>query len=216
MLKKYLKTLIITSLIMLLPMAFGHLLWDELPERIAIHWGINNQPDGWAGKAVVVYGFPIFMIVMQWLLPLLTELDLKKKNHSEKLMALVLWIIPLMSLLLFIITYSNALGIEVNVGFWVLFTLGIIFMFTGNYLPKCRQNWTMGIRTRWTLTDTENWNRTHRLAGPVWMIGGLLMTICSFFSGQKVVVYGLVVIILAMCLIPTVYSYMYYKKHNVD
>ena len=216
MLKKYLKILIITSFVMMLPMAFGYLLWDELPAKMVIHWDINNQPDGWASKAMVVYGMPVLMAATQWLLVLITELDLKKKNHSEKLMGLVLWIMPIISLMLSIITYSHGLGIKVNVGFWVLIMLGVFFMIIGNYLPKCRQNWTMGIRTRWTLSDTENWNHTHRFAGPVWMIGGLLITLGSFFSGQAVVAYSLLVIILAMCLIPTIYSYMYYKKHSAE
>ena len=104
MLKKYLKTLIITSLIMLLPMLFGYLLWDELPARIATHWGFDNQPNGWSSKPMAVFGIPASMIAMQWLLVLLTELDLKKKNHSEKLIGLTLWLLPIILLLLSIIT----------------------------------------------------------------------------------------------------------------
>ena len=216
MIKKYKWTLLITSIIILLPIYFGYMLWDELPDMMATHWGVSNEPNGYSSKAMAVYGIPLIMLAMQWFMLFITELDIKKINHSMKMMQLVLWIIPVINLLVSVITYAYALGIELNVGFWVLFFLGILFTVIGNYLPKCRQNWTMGIKLPWTLSDAENWNYTHRLAGPVWMVGGILMTVGSFFSKHAVVAYGIVVVILLMVAVPTVYSYLYYKQHNSE
>ena len=216
MIKKYKWTLLITSIVILLPIYFGYMLWDELPDIMATHWGFDNQPNGYSSKAMVVYGIPIIMLAMQWFMLFVTELDMKKKNHSMKLIQLVLWIIPAMTVLVSVVCYAYALGIELNTGFWALFFLGLMFIVVGNYLPKCRQNWTIGIKLPWTLSDAENWNHTHRLAGPVWMAGGLMTVLCSFFSKRPVVAYGSIVIILLMVLIPTVYSYLYYKKNNTE
>ena len=192
------------------------MLWDELPDMMATHWGVDNQPNGYSSKAMAVYGIPLIMLAMQWLMLFMTELDMKKKNHSMKLMQLVLWIIPMMTLLVSALCYAYALGIEPNMGFWALFFLGCMFTVIGNYLPKCRQNWTMGIKLPWTLDDAENWNHTHRLAGPVWVAGGLMVILCSFFSRHLIATYASVAIIVLMVLIPTVYSYLYHKQHNKD
>ena len=216
MIKKHKWTLLITSIIILLPMYFGYMLWDELPDMMATHWGVSNEPNGYSSKAMAVYGIPLIMLAMQWFLLLVTELDMKKKNHSLKLMQLVLWTIPVITVLVSVVTYSYALGIKLNVGFWVLLFTGILFIIIGNYLPKCRQNWTMGIRLRWTLSDVENWNHTHRMAGPVWMAGGLLIILGSFFSTHAVVAYGIIAVIILMVFIPTVYSYLYYKRHSSE
>lgn len=197
-------------------MCFGYMLWDKLPEMMATHWGVDNQPNGYSSRTMAVYGIPLIMLAMQWFMLFVTELDMKKKNHSMKLMQLVLWIIPTMTLLVSAMCYAYALGIELNMGFWALFFLGGLFTVIGNYLPKCRQNWTMGIKLPWTLSDADNWNHTHRLAGPIWVVGGLLLILCSFFSQHLIGVYGSVVIIVLMILIPTVYSYLYYKQHSKD
>ena len=213
---KYKKTLIICSIICLLPILVGLYYWNELPDMMATHWGIDNQPNGWSSKAMAVYGIPLIMLAMQWFMLFVTELDLKKKNHDMKLMQLVLWIIPMITLLVSAMCYAYALGIELNMGFWALFFLGVLFTIIGNYLPKCRQNWTMGIKLPWTLSDAENWNHTHRLAGPVWVAGGLLLVLCSFFSRHPIAVYGSIAVILLMVTIPTVYSYLYYKQHSEE
>lgn len=216
MIKKYKWLLLFYSAIILLPILFGVLLWDELPDMIATHWGMDNKPNGYSSRAMAVYGMPLIMLAMQWFLVLFTELDIKKKNHSPKVLGIMLSIIPVMTILVMTITYANALGININVGFWVLFFLGILFIVIGNYLPKCRQNWTMGVRCRWTLSDPDNWNHTHRFAGPIWVAGGFAMTVASFFSRHLAVTYGIFVIFVIMAALPVLYSYLYYKKHGSE
>lgn len=214
MIKKYKWTLLISSVIILLPIGFGLAVWDRLPDVIATHWGVDNQPNGYSGKNMVVFGMPLLMLAMQWFCLAAMELDVKKRNHGPQVVRFMLWIIPAVSLFTMAVTYSSALGAKLNVGFWALLLLGLVFVATGNYLPKCRQNWTMGIRNRWTLSDPENWNRTHRIAGPVWMICGLVMIIGAFFSASPGVAYGLFVPIAVAVLLPTVYSYLYYKNNR--
>ena len=206
--------MLITSLIILAPIYFGFSLWDELPDMMPTHWGLNNEPNGYSSKAMAVYGIPLFMLAMQWFMVLVTELDIKKKNHSPKMIHLMLWIIPLMTVLVSVVTYSYSLGIDVNVGFWCVFFLGVLFAVIGNYMPKCRLNWTMGVRNRWTLSDPDTWNHTHRMAGPLWMAGGIITCILAFFCKHIVVACGIFVIFAVMAIAPMVYSYLYYKKNN--
>ncbi len=216
MIKKYKWTLILSSLIILLPIFFGIVLWDKLPDVMATHWGVSNEPNGFSSKTMAVFGIPLCMLAMQWFLVLMVELDIKKKNHGPQMLKLMLWTIPVMTVLVNAVTYFYALGIKLNVGLFVLMFVGILFMVIGNYLPKCRQNWTMGVRTRWTLSDPENWNATHRFAGPLWMLGGFIVILASFFSSHAAVVIGIVAVFLVMALLPVLYSYLYYKKHHTE
>ena len=80
----------------------------------------------------------------------------------------------------------------------------------GNYLPKCRQNYTVGIKIPWTLHDEENWNHTHRMAGYLWIFGGLLM-IANIFLKWDWLVFAVVMVAVV---VPTIYSYLYYRKHG--
>jgi uncharacterized membrane protein len=106
------------------------------------------------------------------------------------------------------LTYAAALGKEVKMESVLPVILGLLFTIIGNYLPKCKQNYTIGIKVPWTLDNEENWNRTHRLAGRLWVVCGLIILFTGFFS----LTWILLPIALLMVLVPFVYSYMLYRK----
>ena len=208
MIKKNWKLLTVTSLIILLPMVVGLLLWDQLPESIPSHWNAAGEIDGWSSKALTVFGLPLLMLGLQWLCLLGTAADPKKENHPEKILQLVFWIIPVISVVLFIITYAVALGKEVRVEVVMPVLVGLVLTITGNYLPKCRQNYTIGIKIPWTLDSEENWNRTHRFAGRLWVVCGLIIMLTGFIGGFWV----FFPLVLVMVLVPLLYSYLLYRK----
>ena len=213
-LKKNKWTMIITSVIILLPIAVGMLLWDKLPEQVPYHWGINGEVDGWATKSQAVFLMPLIMLGIQWLCAIVTQLD-PKKQASSKMMWLVLWIIPVLNLFLNVMVWLAALGREVNMVVVMPLFMGALFVIMGNYLPKCRQSYTVGIKLPWTLDNEENWNATHRLAGKLWVAGGLLCMPCALLPG----VWSFIVmmsVLVVMCAVPTVYSYRLYKKNNKE
>ena len=208
MIKKHLKTLIITSILTLLPILAGLYLWDTLPEQVPSHWDVNGEIDGWSSKPFFVFGLPCIMLVAQWLCVLGTAADPKKANHSEKVMHLVLWIIPVLSIVLSAITYMVALGHTVRVEVIMPLIIGLVFTIIGNYLPKCKQSYTVGIKIPWTLDSEENWNRTHRFAGRLWLVCGLGIMLTAFIGGFWV----FLPIVLVMVIVPMVYSYLLHRK----
>ena len=211
MIKKNLKALIISSILILLPIIAGLLLWDQLPERFATHWGVDGQPDSWAGKPMAVFGMPLFILAVQWIGALVTAADPKNKNQTNKAFTVVLWITPAISLLGAGMIYGTALGMVIQVNTLMPIFMGILFLFVGNYLPKCKQNHTIGLKLPWTLDNEENWNATHRLGGKVWVAAGVLMLLCTFLPESWNVV-GVFVVTVAAVVIPCVYSYVYYRK----
>ena len=102
------------------------------------------------------------------------------------------------------LTYAAALGREVRIEMVMPLLMGAIFIIIGNYLPKCGQNYTIGIKIPWTLHSEENWNRTHRFAGPVWVVGGLVMMLSGFLGENRIMIAAALVMVLA----PTAYSYL--------
>lgn len=209
MIKKHLKILIITSIIILLPVLVGLILWNFLPEQVPCHWNAAGEIDGWIGKPFFVFGFPVILLAFQWLCVLGAAADPKKTNHSDKIMHLVFWIIPIITVLLNAVTYATAFGKDVRVEMIMPIFIGLVFTIIGNYMPKCKQSYTIGIKLPWTLNSEENWNKTHRFAGRLWLICGLMLMLTGFFSDFW---YFFFPIVLIMVLAPTIYSYLLHRK----
>lgn len=210
MLKENKKTLIITDILTILPIFIGLYFWDRLPDVMATHFGFNNQPDGFSNKIFAVVGMPLIMLAIQWVGVLITTHDPRKQNISPKMFAFVLWIVPAVSLLMAAVLYPYNLGYKVDMMFAAGLFLGMMFIIIGNYIPKARQNYTIGIRVPWTLANEENWNRTHRLAGWLWVICGILM-IALTFLGAVQPVFLFAPVVLATC-VPVVYSFWLHIK----
>lgn len=206
--KEYRPKLILTSLVALLPLFLGLLLWNQLPESIATHFGTDNQPDGWSSKPVTVFVIPMVLTALHLLCIGMTLHDPKKANISRKMLNILFWMIPLISCLTGVIFYANALGYALNPGRLVNLMLAVVFLLTGNYLSKTHQNYTVGIKLSWTLHSTENWNRTHRLGSKCFILGGLVFLVNVYFLS----VYPLFIVSLACCFVPAIYSFVLYKK----
>ena len=208
MIKKHWKLLVIASIVTLLPMVVGLLLWNQLPQQMPSHWNAAGEIDGWSSKPFSVFGMPLILLAFQWVCVIATGADPKKTNHSDKIIHLVFWIIPVLSVVLHAIIYLVAMGKEVQVETVMPVLLGLVFAVVGNYLPKCKQSYTIGIKIPWTLNSEENWNKTHRLAGRLWLVCGIVMMVTGFFGGVGMVA-G---IALVMVVVPLVYSYILYRR----
>ena len=208
MIKKNWKFLLITSLMLLLPIVAGLLLWNQLPDQMPTHWNAAGEVDSWSSKPFAVFGLPALMLVIHWVCVLGTQADPKKDNHSTKILHLVLWICPVLSIFLHAVTYAAALGKEVRMEMIMPILIGLMLTVVGNYLPKCKQNYTIGIKLPWTLSSEENWNKAHRFAGRLWTVCGLAIILTGFFGGFWV----FLPIVLLMVLAPCVYSYCLYRK----
>lgn len=210
MVKKNLRTLIITTILTLLPCIAGIYLWDKLPEQMPMHFDINGNADGYASKAFAVFGFPVIIAALQWLMAFLSDVDPKMKKNSKKTTAMVLWIIPSLSILLHAIIYAYSLGKEFNAATPFILFFGLFFVVTGNYLPKISLNLTVGIKIPWTLDSKENWNYTHRISGKIWVAGGLVLIATAFLN----LGWLYLAIFAIMIAVPVIASYRFHKKEN--
>ena len=210
MIKKNLKILIVTSITTLLHILVGVMLWNQLPQALPTHWNINGEVDGWSSKTFAVFAMPLILLALQWVVAFVTLSDPKKQNHSQKIISLAFWLVPVLSIVLSTVTYVSAMGNTVlaEVAFPVF--IGLIYVIIGNYMPKCQQNYTIGIKLPWTLHNEENWNKTHRLAGWVWMIGGIIITVFGFLKFLWIIF----PVTFVMALLPVIYSFILHKKNT--
>ncbi len=208
MIRKNIILLVVTSIVILLPILAGLILWDTLPEQVATHFGTDGEPDGWSGRVFTVFGMPLILLAVHWLCILVTAADPRQNSVAGKIIHIILWLIPAMSLLMSAVVYTHAMGIDFDNELIMTLFIGLLFVVIGNYLPKCRQSYTVGIRLPWTLADEDNWNRTHRLAGWVWITAGIIILATAFLRNFII----LTVVLLIAAAVPTVYSYLLWHR----
>ena len=211
MFKKNRLNLIIASIITLLPILAGVVLWEKLPDNMATHFSASGSADGFASKAFAVFGLPLILLGIFWICIFFTMKDVNNQNQNKKALGIIYWIIPILSCVVNGIVYLTALGKEMNPALIVSLLLGFMFIIIGNYLPKCKQNFTLGIKIKWTLENEENWNKTHRFAGKVWFIGGFIMLLTAFLTIEYALL-SIIILIVPMVALPVIYSYSYHKK----
>ena len=158
------------------------------------------------------------LLAAHWICVLLVFADRRnREGQSKKAVGLLFWLMPVTSLLLAAIRMAVQQG-EAGIRITYLitcFAFGLLFLAVGNYMPKIRQNRTMGVRVKWTLASEANWNATHRFAGKVWVAAGLLCMVSALLPLEMMLVVFIASIVLA-AVVPCVYSYRYYKQHPQD
>lgn len=213
MIKKNKWKLIVSSIVILLPVLAGLLVWNSLPAEMATHWSLSGSANGWSSRYATVFGLPLVLLAGHWIGILVTALDPRNKNQTAKAMGLIFWVFPFVSLFASAMIYANAFGMDFGRETIYAVGLGLMFVVIGNFLPKCRRNHTMGIKVKWALESDENWNATHRFGGKMWVIGGLIIMLCGFLPGT-VIHYALFAAVVILAIIPAVYSYVYYRKQR--
>lgn len=200
------KSLALTSLTILLPVIFGLILWDKLPAEIATHFDINGTSDGYSGKAFTVFAIPFVLLGIHLMSVFVLNHESKKQNVNKKMREIVMWICPVVCIMAFSAIYQIALGHKFDFRILEAFE-GLLFTIIGNYMPKLRQNRIIGIRIPRTLNSEENWNKTHRFAGKLWTICGLVIIINSVLHiFSPVFSVGLIFV---SVIVPIVYSCIY-------
>lgn len=205
---------IITSIIVILPMIAGVLLWEQLPDRVATHFGRDNIPNGWSSKGFAVFGLPLFCLAVHVICTVATLFSTEQKNLSNRIIRIILFICPAVSLICGFSIYGYALSYPINMEVLIGLFVGIIFVVIGNYLPKCRQNYVVGIKIPWTLSDKENWNHTHRLAGWIWVPCGIIFILNAFLHLLSSWMYF--VLFAVMIFVPVIYSFVYFLKQKKE
>ena len=206
---KEIKTIVGSFLLTLAPMIVGFSLWNKLPNQIATHFTLHSgQPNGWSNKAMTVYGFPLIMVAVQLFVVVFINLDKHKRNIDIKVIKVIYWIVPWVEFVTAIMIFGYSLGYQINSDIISNLLLGVVFIILGNYLPKVKQNKTIGYRVSWTLSSKENWRKTNRLGGWIFVICGIIFLANTILQQEWLIIVSLIIAVI----IPLTYSYALHRK----
>jgi uncharacterized membrane protein len=208
--KKLDRQLVISTLLCLLPMVLAAALYDRLPDRIPIHFDALGQVDNTWPRAMACFGLPAILAGFNLVAHFMLNTDPRRARASAAMRAFSKWLTPALSVFLQPMLLLIALGVPIRVPTVLSVLVGLVVTIAGNYLPKCRQNYTMGIRLPWTLHSADNWNRTHRLAGVLWVAGGLAFILIGVTGFHAAI--ALPCLIGLLVVLPAGYSYLLYRR----
>lgn len=208
-----LKNLILVVLLSA-PIIYLKLAYSDLPQKVALHFGADGQPDRYGEKSELWTPILIMMSVALFTYLIVTnigKIDPKKQTlqSQEVMQKLGLTVVSFVSILTMYIVYSSY---NTTDGKLVFIMMGLFFAAIGNFMNNIKPNYFVGLRLPWTLENEDNWRKTHHLASKLWVSGGLLIAILAIFIAPGLMSKIMLPIVLLIVIIPSVYSYQYYKK----
>lgn len=194
-------TLVITSLVCLVPVALGFILWDKLPEMIPQQYGWDDQANWSLPKPIGFILCPAILLLANLVIQL--ALKLGKKQQNRKVVSLVTWIIPVVSLAVNCLLLLKAAGLGISVAQTVILIVSLMFVIIGNYLPKTEPNEFVGIRAPWINGNPDVWTKTNRLGGILMVVAGIVSLAACFTPAGR---YVFIISTVAMMAVTLVYS----------
>jgi uncharacterized membrane protein len=205
------------ELVQLLPIAamfvVAALCWSHVSDKIPVHWNWEGKVDRYGGKFEGLLLLPLVALGLYLLLLVLPLFDPGKANYRTFAGAYNVIRLTLMLFLsaIYAVGVLVGLGYHVNMNTVIGLAMGLLFILLGNVMGKIRPNWFVGVRTPWTLSSKLSWTKTHRLAGWLFIVMGLLAVVWAI--SQSVWMFGLMIAVdLACGIAMVVYSYLVYRK----
>ncbi len=209
---------ILVALLVALPLAYLTMVYPSLPARVPTHFGFDGKPNGFSDKQDMIWiviAVSILSVSIYLLIRYLPRIDPKKTAAlgAGNMQKIGVAVVALMSAVTISILYSSRHGM---ISFNKLFNplMGIFFIVVGNWMNNIKPNYFVGIRVPWTLESPDNWRATHRMGSKIWVIGGILITICSPFLDGKTAEYFFVITTFVLAFIPIIYSFLYFKNNR--
>lgn len=216
--KKSTPNLFIALILIAIPFGYAAYIYSSLPETIPTHFNYKGEADGFGGKDSIFLGPGILGAVSLFTFFLLSNIknfDPKRAKEEDNGMMkkFALLTVAFLSALSLIITISASTP-SINATKLILPAIGFFFAVIGWAMPKIHQNYFAGFRLPWTLENIDNWNETHKIAGKLWVYGGIFQVITTLiFEGKYAFIcfMGATAIIV---IVPTIFSYRMYKRGN--
>lgn len=189
------------------------LTWGAAPERMPVHWDIKGTPDRFGSKAEGLLAIPAAAAGIYVLMLVLPRFD-PRRGHYERFAGVYTLIRTLLVAFLFalhLVVVLWARGIPVRVERITPLLVGALLIVLGNYMGKLRSTWFVGIRTPWTLSSEESWNKTHRLGGKIFILVGAASVLAGLLRSEHAV-WAMIALMVVGMLWLTVFSYISWKR----
>ncbi|WP_407312876.1 SdpI family protein [Desulfosporosinus sp. SB140] len=203
-------------LLIVLGFALGVYFYPSLPDRVPIHWNAQGEVNGYGSKLFGTFGIPSIILGLYIMFVALPFIDPKRKNYSsfESTYQFLKYLLVIFFLGMELITLLIASGMVVNRPILIQVMISLLFILLGNVMGRLKHNYFMGIKTPWTLASEEVWRKTHRLAAPLWVFGGIINILLALM-GMTFNGISFIIILAVIAIVPIVYSYLAYRELGI-
>lgn len=202
--------LILTLII--LGFVLGAYFYPSLPDKVPIHWNAKGEINGYGSKYFGAFGLPSINLAMYLIFLALPYIDPKRKNYVsfKSTYQFQKYLVVVFFLGMEVFTLLVSTGVVVNKPIFIQIMISLLFIFLGNVMGRVKHNYFIGIKTPWTLANEEVWRKTHRLAAPLWVIGGIINILLSLIGVNS---NGIVfmIILAVISIVPIAYSFLAYQ-----
>lgn len=174
--------LLLSTVLCLLPIVLGFIVYGKLPGQIAVHFDSTGMPNNYLPKAIAVFGLPVILAALNMITHFRVNHDPRNDSISLRLKQAAKWALPVISVIVMPITLFLSMGAPIPISTIALSLVGITIVICGNYLPIYKQGYAAGIKLPLMLSSQESWNKTQHFAGFLWEVCGILMIASAFLS----------------------------------
>lgn len=204
-------------LIMAIPVVYLLSVWNSLPETVPVHWNLSGEIDGWGSRHtlwLLILLVVVFPYVLMLIIPYVDPRG-KIQQMGTKYFQLRIILTLFMCALATVIIYMTGQKSERPSIDWTIALCGLLFAGLGNFFQTIRPNYFMGIRTPWALESETVWKKTHRLAGRLWMAGGVLLVLAALLIPTSAIqnIFFITVLVI-LCVIPAAYSFILWRREQ--
>lgn len=190
----------------------GAVLSSQLPDPMPSHWNAAGEVDGYMSKFWGIWLMPLMTLGITLLLAGVPYLDPLKANIEQFRNLYNIFIVGFVAYMLYVyaLTLAAALGTQFNMTYMLVPAVGLLFIGISFLIENAKRNFFIGIRTPWTLSSDEVWEKTHKLGAWAFRIGGALVVVIAFIGESGV--FLMLPVLLLMALTPVVYSYFVFAR----
>jgi len=209
------KSEIFPLLILMIIFVFSLYFYKHFAGSVPVHWNLSGKADSWSSPFKASFLLPVIALFVYLLFLILPKIDPKKERYKQftKTYNIFKNIILLYLLAVYLLIGLNALGYSINIIVATTSLLGSLFIIIGNYMSKIKMNWFLGIRTPWTLSSENVWNKTHRLGAKIFVFTGIVFLFIGYVSSfWRIFIFIALGIIMITSTV--FYSYYLYNKEQ--
>jgi uncharacterized membrane protein len=197
-------------------LVFGATVYGRLPDRVPSHWNIYGQVDATSGRLGAVLMLPAIAAGVWLLMLVLPRIDPRRAAYASfaGTYQLIMNAVVLFMALVHVALLGAAIGWPIGIPQVLGVGIGVLFMVLGNEMGRLQPNWFAGIRTPWTLSDPENWRRTHRFGGKVFFVAGLLIAASSLLLPSALSTFVILAGALGTAVLSIGYSYLLWRQRS--
>ncbi|MFA5106389.1 MAG: SdpI family protein [Candidatus Micrarchaeia archaeon] len=208
------KLQILSILIVVLAFATGALAYSQLPGKVATHWNLQGQVDGYSSKEIGSFLIPGLTVLFLALFYALPKIDPKMKAYASFQSEYDAMVAALLGFLyyLFLLTLGFNMGYQFNMLQFLAPAFAVMLYYLGKTLIKAKQNYFVGFRTPWTLASKQVWEKTNEKAGRLFIAAAIVSLGGLAFPGIALII--AVAMVVAIAVFGVAYSYLEYRKEQ--